>query len=276
MNRRLVSAEFLRIIHNRGVVITTVTMTFGIAVLTLVVPELYRIGRQNQAYVGGQQGLQNGTAALAVLGTIAAMVVGSAAGTNDVDNGVFRDLVATGRSRWALFAVRVPGALVYWLPLITVSFVAMAILDIWFSFHGAVSSCNGPNCALGAGTVPPVSQFVDWYLWTLLFTCFVLVVALGLSASMGSRAITLGVLIPFQLLLAPLLSQVNQLAGVRQALYPQSIGLIMPMTAESRGQSGGIFGERITTSLPMAWLVLAAWVVVVLGLGAWRTARRDA
>ena len=41
-----------------------------------------------------------------------AILIGSAAGTQDVSNGVFRDLVVTGRPRSTLFDVRIPGALI--------------------------------------------------------------------------------------------------------------------------------------------------------------------
>ena len=41
-----------------------------------------------------------------------AILIGSAAGTQDVSNGVFRDLVVTGRPRSTLFDVRIPGAMI--------------------------------------------------------------------------------------------------------------------------------------------------------------------
>ena len=44
-------------------------------------------------------------------GPLAAILIGVEAGAGDASAGVFRDLVATGRSRLALFASRVPAAL---------------------------------------------------------------------------------------------------------------------------------------------------------------------
>src|SRR3954451_384526 len=43
-------------------------------------------------------------------------IVGSTAGSQDIETGVFRDSAATGRSRVALFGARVPGALALVLP----------------------------------------------------------------------------------------------------------------------------------------------------------------
>ena len=45
-----------------------------------------------------------------MMGFIMAAIVGSTAGSQDIDSGVFRDLAATGRSRSALFLARVCGA----------------------------------------------------------------------------------------------------------------------------------------------------------------------
>jgi hypothetical protein len=295
MSARMIRAEALKISKNRAVVITAILMTLGVGVLIMVIPELYRIGRTGVAIVGGQRGLQRGAITDAFLGSIAAMIVGSLVGTGDLSAGVFRDLVATGRSRWALFAAKVPGAFVFWIPLISFGWIVICLLDVWFSFHGSAplrsglpGPCAGqlglglrggpgPNCAFFSGATPPFSQFVNWYLWVLLYTGFILLVAIGLSSWVGSRAITLGILIPFQLFVAPILSSISQLGGVRQVLYPQSMGLIAP---DVGGQGVPIRhligGQTITTSLAMAWFVLALWVVALLGAGAFRNARRDA
>jgi hypothetical protein len=294
VNLRMIWAESLKITKNRAAVVTSVLMTLGVGILIMVIPELYRIGRTNIAIVGGQRGLQRGAIADAFLGSIAAMIVGSLAGTGDLGAGIFRDLVATGRSRWALFAAKVPGAFLYWIPMMTFGWIVICLLDVWFSFHGTVPSraafqgpCApvgpdvrgfpSPSCSFYAGTTPPFSQFVDWYLWVMLYTGFILLVSIGLACWVGSRAITLGILIPFQLFVAPILSAITQLGGVRQALYPQSLGLIAPNVG---GQGAPIRhlvgGQTITTSLAMAWFVLAVWIVVMLGVGALRTARRDA
>jgi hypothetical protein len=45
---------------------------------------------------------------LTVLAGVTAILIGTTAGAADVGSGVFRDLVATGRSRTALFAARIP------------------------------------------------------------------------------------------------------------------------------------------------------------------------
>jgi ABC-type transport system involved in multi-copper enzyme maturation permease subunit len=274
----MIVAETLKIRRSRGIVIASILMTLGVGLLVVVIPELYRLGHPGTEFAGGQRGLQRVSIFLAFLGSMAAMIIGASAGTVDLTSGIFRDLVATGRSRWALFAARVPGALLYWLPLVTGSYIVVALLDVWFSNHGA-HACNrgvlaGSACSYFGGTVPPTSQFVSWYLWILLYTCFTLLISIGLASLVGSRAITLGVLIPFQLLVAAALATISQLGGLRQLLYTQSLSFLAPSVGPSDGPRHA-FGPAVTTSLPMAWFVLALWVVVLLGAGAWRTARRD-
>ena len=61
----------------------------------------------------GQSGAADFDDAIGVLALIASVVgviIGATAGGADIESGVFRDLVATGRSRTALFFARVPAA----------------------------------------------------------------------------------------------------------------------------------------------------------------------
>lgn len=277
---RLVLAETLKIRKSRGLVIASVLLTLGIGVLVMVVPELYRLDHPLSQYVGGQRGLAREAIAIGFLGSIAAMIVGSAVGTGDISTGVLRDLVATGRARSTLFFARVPGALVFWVPLVAVSFLVASLLDVWFSNHSALSCIAVTHggalsaCGVMSGQAPPLHQFVEWFLWVLVYTAFLLLVTIGLASWVGSRAITLGILIPFQLFVAPILGQIHQLAGVRELLYTQSIARIEPSFATSLGMSG-VFGQLTTRSLTVAWLVLFAWVAVLLGVGLWRTITRD-
>jgi ABC-type transport system involved in multi-copper enzyme maturation permease subunit len=252
-------------------------MTVGVGILVMVIPEAYRLGHGGTGFVGGQRGLSRGSIVLGFIGSIAAMIIGSSAGTGDLSTGIFRDLVATGRSRWSLFAARIPGALAFWVPLMTGAYLVTALLDVWFSRHSHPTCPGGPAasaCQFFSGSVPPFSQFVTWYLWVMLYTCFVLLVAIGLASLVGSRAITLGVLIPFQLFVAPVLSAVRQLGALREAFYTESIGLIAPNYDPSLGARHA-FGQVVTSSLAIAWLVLAAWAVILLGAGMWRTVNRD-
>jgi len=275
---RLVTAEFLKLVKRKGVVIAAVILTLVMVIIVMAVPQLYHLRHSaTTATTGGYRGMYRGSIVLGFLGSVAGLIVGSAAGTGDLSSGIFRVLVATGRSRWALFAARVPGSLALFVPIVTVAFAVMIGFDEWFSSGTASIVCGGPSqqfCVTVGSGAPPASEFVHWYLWVLLITCFDLLVSLGLSSWVSSRSLTIGLLLGFQLIVAPLLSQVTQLGGAREALFTQSFTRLAP----PRGSLQGVrmFGLPVTSSVAMAWFVLAVWVVVLVGAGAWRTATRDA
>jgi len=71
---------------------------------------------------GGTHGLANAIMLVSYLGGVAAVMIGTAAGGGDAAAGVLRDLVSLGRSRLALFAVRLPAAL-----LVVLAFIIPAL-----------------------------------------------------------------------------------------------------------------------------------------------------
>ena len=82
-------------------------LTLGLLALAYLVtghPARGNPGKYGAA--GGLQGLHRRLEFLSMMGFIMAAIVGSTAGSQDIDSGVFRDLAATGRSRSALFLAR--------------------------------------------------------------------------------------------------------------------------------------------------------------------------
>jgi hypothetical protein len=68
------------------------------------------------------------TGLMAVFGFIIAVTVGATAGTTDLTDGVFRNLVITGRSRLALFLARIPAGLAILLPLAAAGFTIACLV----------------------------------------------------------------------------------------------------------------------------------------------------
>ena len=66
---------------------------------------------------GGVHNLAGSLDLLCGLGMVAAILIGATAGAGDLSSGVFRELVATGRSRRALYLARVPAGLALVVPL---------------------------------------------------------------------------------------------------------------------------------------------------------------
>jgi hypothetical protein len=70
---------------------------------------------------------------------------------------------------------------------------------------------------------------------------------------------------------SPLLVAISSLGSARRGLLSQAIAHFSPVHVGNGGR-----GEAVSMSQDTALLVLAAWVVVFLALGAWRTRRMDA
>jgi ABC-type transport system involved in multi-copper enzyme maturation permease subunit len=76
-------------------------------------------------------------------------------------------------------------------------------------------------------------------------------------------------LIAWQVIASPLIASISELGGARNAILYQAISHFSPVGLGDRAST-------LTMSGGTAALVLAGWLVVFLGLGAWRTARMDA
>jgi hypothetical protein len=252
---RLVRAEWLKLRRRRSLVWWSLGLTVGVVTIVFGIIEILHLSNPiRYGPAGGVDALRGAMIGLTSAGAIAAILVGATAGTQDVSAGVFRDLVATGRSRWQLFGARVPGALALFLPMITLGYIVVAA------------------CAVGlAGSLPVPSAWliVRGYAWVVLFTGFDLVIALGFASLVGSRAVTNGVLIGWQFIAAPLLAQVTILGGARQALYPSALARLNPAPALDQPTS-------VVHSVGLAFLVVMAWLTAAILAGGWRTATRDA
>jgi ABC-type transport system involved in multi-copper enzyme maturation permease subunit len=257
MNWRMIKAEWLKLRKRRGLFWWSLGLAVGVVTLIFGVIEVLHLSNAAQhGPAGGLTGITRGLTGLYAAGGVAAIIVGAFAGTADVSAGVFRDLVATGRSRWELFAARLPGALIFFIPIITLGYVVVAVCSV--AFRGSVPAASASVIARGYG-------------WVLLATGFDLAIALGFSSFTNSRAATIGVLIAWQFIASQLLLQVSWLGWVRQLIYSSALTRLNPSPALE-----GPGSRSVTHSAAVAAVVLLAWVAVMLAAGCWRTVMRDA
>jgi hypothetical protein len=250
-----VSAEFLKLRKRRGLVLSTLALTvvpMMIAYTVLLI--LHATDPAKHGPAGGLENFSGSMGVLSRLSVIAAILVGSTLGAGDLGSGVFRELVVTGRSRLALFAARVPAG-----------------LGLVFSVAGAGFAVTAAASAVLAGSLdaPSAGLLVGSAAWLGLVTGLALVLALGVSSALGSRGTTIGVVLGWQIVAMPLLLQIRALGSLREGL----VG-----AATERLQPAGLFegGGAVPMSLAAAAAVIAAWTVVPLAAGAWRTCTRDA
>ena len=247
--RRLVGAELLKLSRRRALLIASVALIVAPMVVSFtVLAILHAVNPAKYGPAGGVDNLRGALRLLTQIGTVAAVLIGVNAGGGDLAAGVFRELVVTGRSRLALFGARIPGGLALLLTLVAVALAIAATASV---------ALAGPGKAPGAGLL------LEYAGWVGLATTLAFLLALGLSSLLDSRATSIGVLLAWQLAVAPLLLQTGK-------VDPVLLGAAVKRLEPGAGSASA------SISLPTAIVVIVAWTVVPLTAGAWRTQTRDA
>jgi ABC-type transport system involved in multi-copper enzyme maturation permease subunit len=243
---RLISADILKLRRRRGMLAVAVLLTVGITVLGFAVSALqHSADPVKSSAAGGLAGYQDALAVIGMLMLVAGSIIGATAGTQDVESGVFRDLAATGRSRTALFVARIIGACAVSVP------IAAATAAVAGGF-GLGFADGSP--ALDAGALASGTAFL------LGAMAFSTIVAVGVSALVGSRGPVIGILLGFFLAMQPVLVAIGFLGDARQ---------LVPSAALQR--IGDLPDPPITMGIGAAIAALALWSVLAAGAGAWRT-----
>jgi hypothetical protein len=254
----LAHADWLKLWRRRGLFWTIFGMTVGAEIVAYgILAILHSANPAHHGPAGGIANLGHGMFILNLLGAVAASIVGASAGSGDLSAGVFRELVVTGRSRLALFAARVPGGLAFLLPFTAVAYTIAAVVS---------ATANGSLDA------PSVSLMVQSGLWVLAEAAFYYVVGLGLGSLLGSRAYTIGILLAWRLIISRIVMSIGFLGVFREIVPDVHLTRLVPSGVATTLREG----PHVPTSLAASIAVLSIWVAVSLGLGAWRTATRDA
>jgi len=254
VNGRLITAELLRIRRNRPLVIWAfVLTTVAVTAFFMIAQGFHWSDPAHNGPAGGADNLRHPVMILSIVGGVAAAIVGTSVGVSDLTSGVFRDLVVTGKSRYALFAARVPGMLAFWIPLILVAFAVAVAFDFAFA---------------GNQATPGATAIAKDGLWLLTVDCIAVIVAMGISSLIGSRGISIGVLLAWQLAVTPLILNISQLGVTRELLLSAAATRIQPFPGGDR--------NTVSMSLGAAIAVLVLWIGVPLLLGGWRTVTREA
>ena len=254
---RLVRAEILKLATRRGLMIASFLVTVGATVATFaILATLHATDPAHHKLIGGLSHFDDGIYSLTQLATIAAVLIGATSGAGDLAGGFFRNLVVTGRPRWQLFTARIPGGLVLLLPLAGLAYAITAGLS---------------QVVPGDQGTPSVVLMIDAGLWFELYVTVMFLLALGLASLLGSRATTLGILAALQLLITPVVQGLHNPGVGAEAI----LGLALWQLAPTELQNGAPPGH-LTMSLAAIVAVLVSWMLLAVGLGAWRTITRDA
>jgi hypothetical protein len=251
--RQMIAAETLKLRRNRGVMAFALLLSVGVCVIFFgftAIEHASQPARYGPA--GSVDGFDRAVRNLGLFfGMLTGILIGAEAGTADIASGVFRDLVATGRSRLSLFLVRLPAAVA-----VSLAFTGAAFLLSIAATFGLAGGRPTP----GAGLILEAAG------WTALANVIIVVVATGIGSLTGSRALTLTPVIGWQAVATQLLLNASALGSARDGLLTASLSQLMPVSG----------GPGIKVATGVAVLVLTAWLIVPVAVGAWRTRTQEA
>jgi hypothetical protein len=175
--------------------------------------------------------------------------IGSMAGSQDQSAGVLRYLVATGRSRTALYVSRVAAAGLVSMVLVIPALTLVAVLSqtTWDPAHTPGADLLIP--VIAAGIVSTVLGAAS---------------GVGLAAVLGSRGAVGAILTGWYLAVSPLLENINALGAARH---------LLPSVALRR--LADLPGTNIHTPYGVAVGAVALSALALLVLGTWRERRRE-
>ncbi|MDA8401236.1 MAG: hypothetical protein M0008_14575 [Actinomycetota bacterium] len=272
----LIRTRFLELRRHRPLVIAMIGGNLGILLIMITAISVMHAVQPDVAPAGGGSRFTSFVFLMLATGVITAMFLGAIVGSEDLSSKFFRALVTTGRSRLALYLARLPAGLALLAAVIIPTYAvavgcAVTLLPSRsFEYYYAFSSSTkapGIHVILAAGG------------WLLLQLIVVYAITLAISALVGSEAPA--VMIATLLVLADLvLTTVMHSHVLWSWLRFVDIEWILwgmrphfPGIATCCGTLTGL-----SFSMP-GWeqlLALVVWLVVPLGLGAYRSITRDA
>jgi ABC-type transport system involved in multi-copper enzyme maturation permease subunit len=257
----MIAADILKLRRHRTTMATSAALSVGVTALYLTVV----LARHN-GQLPGAQTLGDGTSLMGLyFGSFAAILIGAEAGAIDVTAGVFRDLVATGRSRTALFLTRIPAA------------VAVALA---FTLGGFLLTVAAALAFHGSTPAPGVGLIAESALWVVLATAVVTALAVGVGSLTGSRAVTLTVIIGWQTVASGMLYLATFLGAARDLVLVFAVSRFQPGpaigTRANPGSSNALNNLKLPMPAVVAALIILLWLIVPAVAGAWRTRTRDA
>ena len=251
---RLVGAEFLKLRKRRGLVLSSLGLTVVPMIIGYAVVAAQHASDPVEHGPGG--GTKNFVESIDLLSGFVALVailIGVTAGTGDLRAGVFRELVITGRSRLSLFVARVPGGLVLLLP---------------FAAAGFVTAATASIALAGGEPTPGARLLLHTGMWIALMATLTFILAVGVASVVGSTGPSIGLLLGWHVLLAPLVLGMESLGPIRDLLPGAGCMALVPEALHSESE------------ISMAPAAIAAnlllWTLAPLAAGAWRTCTRDA
>ncbi len=240
----LFRTDVLKLRRRRGLMAIAGLIAIGSASVIFIVTAIrHGADPQHVRPAGGIKSFQDATDFLGLISVVIAAMIGVTAGAGDAELGVIRDLLATGRSRLALFASRATAAVVVTLAFLTVALVVITVCSIALA---------------DSAPVPALSMIVHRDAAVLGFGALAALVCTGVATFVRSRGPLMASLIAFGVLISELLLQVQFLGSLRE---------LLPLAAFERMVGDTIPGLQYPVAVAIA--VAIGWALMALASGAW-------
>jgi len=238
--------EVLKIVRRRGMYWSFVGLCLAAVVGVLVTALVVRAtGRDS---VSGRDLLQTMTTLLLFAGLVMGVLVGAQEGAYDVQQGTFRYLVMTGRSKLGLYLLRIPAFLIAvaaaLLPGVMLALIASAVVPLeTFDVH------------------PDLTDYVQAFWLPFLFAAVFGLISLAVGALLRSVGAAIAVAL------------VLNLAGLQlfQLLTLISDSLWVVVLPNAVGVLSGDDGASVWAAI----VVVVCWLAAFVGAGALRTTRSE-
>ncbi len=267
----LIGAKLLDLRKRRTLVALTAAFTVGLPVAFYGIRVIYHLSDPlHFGPAGTPSAFATAGTLMAEFGFIIAVVLGATAGTSDLTDGMFRQLVITGRSRLALYLARIPAGLAILLSLAAAGFTVACLAT------GFLSSRAGPGVL-----IPSAGALAGAGLWLELYLVIGFTVGLGLGALMGQRTVPVVLLIVLEIIITPALADhaLPHFVNVERLVVGVAMDQLKPAVLAGGGHIGPTGGLALVIPPMPAWAmtgVIIGWIIGWLAIGAWRMATRDA
>ncbi len=255
---RLVGADLLKLRKSPSLNVVTAFLTIGSIVITVAIMEtLHLANPAKHGPVGGVPDLGHFAALVGLLGAVAAAIVGARVGAGDIDAGVYRDLVVSGRSRLSLYLSRFAGGAAFLLPFVAVAYTIAAVSSVALA---------------GSNAAPHTRVLVLTGLWAVLDVMFYFVLSVAISVLFGSASYAIGVVLALRLAVMPVVVSISAL-GIFRELMP--VAAIESITPAALGNAPRM-GPDIPMSIGAVAAVHVIWAALAVAFAGWRDVTRDA
>jgi hypothetical protein len=129
----MVTTRFMELRRRKGLIIALVAVNVGIPVIFLAVRLIsHAVAPKSYGPAGGYTTFTTlVVGVMYIFGFIVAAVVGCTAGSVDLNEGMFRHLVITGRSRLALYLARIPAGLAIVISIVAIGYMIVCAVCVF-------------------------------------------------------------------------------------------------------------------------------------------------